>query len=276
MFPRRRARPRTCGMHLATSPREVDAATAGHPAKSRRTIAHTVTRKRRPRETGDAMIRPQMPATATRLKRSVPGPGRSLAAAAMERCPLLPQVVPGVSSSPCLCSSTASSQQKPTPAPDATTLRLTDATARSPKQSAWLSKVIGLTRADLVIPRPTSNIPIARGNTLGVALTRPVMLVSAPCPSEPATQRRASSGHMSAGPAATALLGAASYREMAQSPAATATSTRVRVPLTFLTQLGPTSASSAKRIPCRRMRRRLWTMGESGLPWPCPFPSQSL
>ena len=83
------------------SPREVGAVTAGRLAKIRRTTARTVMRKRRPRETGDAMIRPQMPVSVTRLKRSVPGPGRSLAAAAMERCPLLLQVVPGVSSLPC-------------------------------------------------------------------------------------------------------------------------------------------------------------------------------
>ncbi|CAE7868563.1 unnamed protein product, partial [Symbiodinium necroappetens] len=98
------------------------------------------------------------------------------------------------------------------------------------------------------MPPPTSSIPIARGNIPGVALMRPVMLVSVPCPSGPATRRRAKPGHMSAGRAATALLGAASCRGMAQSPAATATSTRARAPWTFLTQLGPTSASSAKRM----------------------------
>ena len=184
-----------------------------------------------------------------------------------------------VSSLPCWCSSLGSSWQMPTPAPaqDATTWRLTDATARSPKHSAWLGKVIGLTRADRVMPPPTSSIPIARGNTPGVALMRPVMLVSVPCPSGPATRRRAKPGHMSvwvcsslscllvsvfasniqprppkfrkwnshrekgranvmsamghngtpsckgAGRAATALLGAASCRGLAQSPAATAT-----------------------------------------------------
>jgi len=41
MFPRRRARHRTCGTHRATSLREVDAATAGRPAESRQTIALT-------------------------------------------------------------------------------------------------------------------------------------------------------------------------------------------------------------------------------------------
>ena len=75
-----------------------------------------------------------------------------------------------VSSLPCWCSSLGSSWQMPTPAPaqDATTWRLTDATARSPKHSAWLGKVIGLAHADPVMPPPTSSIPIARGNTLKV------------------------------------------------------------------------------------------------------------
>jgi len=204
------------------------------------------------------------------------GPTNASTATWMQR--LLPRVGPRVSSLPCWRSFLGSSWQMPTPARarDATTRRLIDATARSPKQSAWLGKVTGLTRADPAMPPPTSSIPIARGNTLGVALMRPVMRASAPSPSGPATRQRARPGPMSAGRAATALLGAASYRGMARSPAATATSTRARAPLTSLTQLGPTSASSAKRIPCRRMWRRLWTMGASGLLWPSPFPSQSL
>ena len=200
MFPRRRARRQTCGTHRATSPRAVVAATAGRPAKSRLTTAHTMMRKWRRRETGDAMIRPQMPVSATRLRRSVSGPGHSLAAAAMERCPLLLQVVPGVSSLPCLCSSTASSQQRPTPAAaqDATTWRLTSATAQSPNLPAMLGEAPGQTRADPAIPRPTSSIPSARGNIPGVALMRPVMRASAPSPSEPAKQRLARPGLMSA------------------------------------------------------------------------------
>ena len=112
---------------------------------------------------------------------------------------LLPRVGPRVSSLPCWRSFLGSSCQMPTPARarDATTRRLIDATARSPKQSAWLGKVTGLTRADPAMPPPTSSIPIARGNTLGVALMRPVMRASAPSPSGPATRQRARPGPMS-------------------------------------------------------------------------------
>ena len=105
-----------------------------------------------------------------------------------------------VSSLPCWCSSLGSSWQMPTPAParDATTWRLINATAQSPNLPAMLGEAPGRTRADPVIPRPTSSIPIAKGNTPGVALMRPVMLVSAPSPRRPVKQLLARPGPMSA------------------------------------------------------------------------------
>mmetsp|Transcript_21315 Transcript_21315/g.50714 ORF Transcript_21315/g.50714 Transcript_21315/m.50714 type:complete len:222 (-) Transcript_21315:495-1160(-) len=108
-----------------------------------------------------------------------------------------------------------------------------------------LGEAPGRTRADPVIPRPTSSIRSARGNTPGVALMRPVMLVSAPSPRRPVKQLLARPGPMSAGPAATALLGAASCPGMAPSPAATATSTRHHAAWISQTRLGPTNASTA-------------------------------